>query len=151
MAKIYETKDDFQRDMLDQQAGELHLKSEKQASSGMGWLVASSIPLFFERRPRWLDYIATALSVFGLVDLVQSWRTRSRAHDLELERERMGPQHIMLPADTLPPGVSAQLPIIQPAKEDCAPCKHKKMAGAVKPKSLADYAEKLSDPNAVQR
>jgi hypothetical protein len=137
MAKIYETQDDFERDKLREQAKDLRLKSEKQVTSGMGWVIVSTIPSLFSRRPAWLDYLATLVGIVGIIDLVRSWGTSSKAHDLELQRERLGPGVVVLPPR------ADEVALAGAQKDDCGACKHTKLANA--PKSPLDYVEKVAD------
>lgn len=138
MAKIYETKEDFQRDVLEAQAKDLRLKSERQASSGLGLIGISFAPSVF-KLPSWLNIAASIAGIVGVIDVVRSWFTGSKAHTLELQRERLGPGQVALPADTASPVV------LMPSEKsiDCG-CKHKKIAEAFKPKTLSDFAEKPS-------
>ena len=141
MAKIYETREDFERDKLAEQAGALRLKAERQSGNGLAWLVASSIPAIFSKRA-WVDFAAAALSIVGITQLVKAWRSGSKAHDLELERERLGPEVIRLPADMLGSAPAHSV------GEECKPCRQQQ---ALKPRSLMDFAHKNTEPTPPER
>lgn len=150
MAKIYETKDDFQRDVLDAQAKDLRLRSEKQASNGLGLIGLSFAPAVF-KLPGWLNIAGSIAGFVGIIDVVRSWFTGSKAHSLELQRDQLGPQRIVLPSEVPLPGttVSEEKPV-HSHTESCG-CKHKKLAGMMAPKSLTDFAEKTTDIANVER
>ena len=140
MAKIYETKEDYERDKLGEQTAGLHLKSSQQSQHGMAIIGTS---LFLDvlnmsmRQARgWLSAVSTFLGVVGVIDMFKGWNTKNRAHDLELQRDRLGPQQVILPAD-----------VAEPQKEgDCLPCALKKKFGEATPqKTLAEYAQKPVD------
>ncbi|NBX03255.1 MAG: hypothetical protein EBR02_04180 [Alphaproteobacteria bacterium] len=130
MAKIYETKDDFKRDKLDEQAKNLRLRKSEQGNSGMTLLGGSFLAeIYHARSPEtrgWLATVGSIMGIVGMIEIVRSWMTGSKAHDLELERERMGPQHVVLPAGAAP-------------DKDCAPCMLK--TGRIEPKTLAEHAQ----------
>lgn len=98
MAKIYETKEDFERDKLKEQA--LRLRGDANAQSGFGaaltgiavWLESMNYGKELTRgvRSTALSIASTATGVIGIIEIVRSWFTHSKAHDLNLERERMG-------------------------------------------------------------
>lgn len=147
MAKIYETKEDFQRDVIEAQAKDLRLRSERQASSGLALIGLSFIPSVV-RVPRWIEFVATVTGIVGAIDVVRSWFTGHKARDLEMHRERMGPGHLVLPAE-----MAAGLSVVHaPQKhEECSACRHKKMTDALKPKTLGEYADKQADITPVQQ
>jgi len=93
MAKIYETKEDFERDKLKEQAGRLNNESLKQSGFGVS-LIAISLMLdnWFSKTKHQTALLAstTVLSVVGAIEIVRSWFTHSKARSLNLERERMG-------------------------------------------------------------
>ena len=98
MAKIYETKEDFERDKLDEQAKDLHIKSGDQFISGVATGALGSI-IHFVFRNRVSGAASVVLNVFGAFGMVKSFFTLRSAHDLERQRERMGPDTIVLPHD----------------------------------------------------
>jgi hypothetical protein len=106
MAKIYETKDDFVRDKLHEQSSDLRLEAEKQSHASSTFLVASGIAEMFRlskpEKRGWLSYVSWAAIAGSVISMIQSWGTASKAHNLELEADRMGPQRIVLPADVAP-------------------------------------------------
>ena len=107
MAKIYETKDDYQKDVIKDQVKDLRLEASRQSGWGATWIGGSFLTdLWREKgiiRGRGPGLVSAALSVFGIVDIVRSWMTSSKAHTLELQRERMGPSTVVLPPDALSP------------------------------------------------
>ncbi len=98
MAKIYETKEDFERDKLKEQA--LRLRGDANSQSGFGaalagiaiWLENVNIGKEASRgvRSTGLSIASTVAGVVGVVEMVRSWFTHNKAHNLTLERERMG-------------------------------------------------------------
>lgn len=117
MAKIYETSDDYQRDKLADQAKDMRLKAEKQATNGLALIGLSFAPAVF-KLPSWLHTVASVTGLIGMFDVVRSWMTGHRAHDLELERERMGPQHVVLLEQPKPEAAHAH--------GECHACRHSK-------------------------
>ena len=140
MAKIYETKEDYAKDVLKDQAKDLHLKSEKQAGWGSSLILLNFfVDLLHARGARvssLVQTVAGALGFVGIFKFVQSWMTGGKARDLEMQRERLGPEIAILPPDITPANT--------PEKE-CAPCKMKRYAAALGPTSLMDQAVKGED------
>lgn len=98
MAKIYETKEDFERDKLKEQAAALDNKALRQ--SGFG-IAITAVGLFLHNlnlgkiiekgKSSTALYVSyTIASIVGIVEVARSWFTASKSHDLKLERERMG-------------------------------------------------------------
>ena len=145
MAKIYETKEDFQKDALESQAKDLRLKAAHQAGTGSAMIGTNFfIDLWQARRGGGSGLIALASSLLGIVGVVQvvkSFFTDHKAHDLELQRERMGPTRIVLPPDVMLPG---DVP-----EKDCG-CKHKRHA-ASGPTSLIEQAQKTDSTSQVRQ
>jgi len=134
MAIRYDTPEDFERDKLKEQALQQRLVAEKQSGLGMTFIGGSFIADYYQaRKPQtrgWLSYLSAGLGILGIIDTVRSWFTSNKAHNLELERERMGPQMVVLP-DGMNMGQDAS----------CG-CSH---ASKHAPKSHADYALKSAD------
>jgi hypothetical protein len=72
--------------------------------------------------------------------MVKSWITGSKAHDLELQRERLGPAQVVLPQE---------LAMAAEPEKECAPCKLKKFGELHQPKTLAEHAEKTPDSGII--
>ena len=139
MAKIYETQEDFTRDKLAEQAGAMHLKSAQQSEKGVAMIATSFfvdvLNMSMARSRSWLSAVGTFLGIVGMVDVFKGWSTKNKAHDLDMQRERMGPQRIVLPPDVAPE-----------LEKDCAPCALKNtFADRAGQKTLAEYAEKPLD------
>lgn len=93
MAKIYENKEDFERDKLKEQSGRLNNEALKQGGFGVSLVALSAIlSNWFSntRHKTALAFTTIALDVVGVVEVVRSWMTHSKARDLKLEHERMG-------------------------------------------------------------
>ena len=132
MAKIYETREDFERDKLKDQSKDLRIKEHSQSSLGITMVGTSlALDLFRMARPSpgWLRIASNVLSIGGLIEIVRSWFTSSKAHSLELERDRMGPERIVLPAE------------MTGAEKECHTCPDKRYAH-IEPRSHGDYAAK---------
>lgn len=103
MAKIYETKEDFQRDVLKEQAHRLRHQAHSQDRASWlmmaGGMVASLWNVTKRRSSAFLSFASTFLYISAVVELVRAWRTESKAHDADLERERLGPGQVALPPD----------------------------------------------------
>jgi len=132
MAIRYDTPEDFERDKLKEQALRTHLAAEQQARSGLGWLIISSIPSLFNNVPRWVRWTADVMGVVGIIGVVRSWFTTSKAHNLELERERLGPQMVVLPDGAA-------------ARDVSCGCSLKSYTDWQEPKTHMDYAAKSMD------
>ena len=150
MAKIYETKEDFQRDVLKDQAADLRLKSSEQNATGLAYLSGSVLVDLWNRGRQsasaGLSIVSGALFIASIVNWVKSWRTSSRAHDLELERERLGPQAVVLPAE------QASSLSAQQAHHDheCKTCKHR-LGRLMKAQSHVEHAQRVDDANQLTR
>ena len=140
MAKIYETKEDFERDKLKEQAGRLNNESLKQSGFGVS-LIAISLMLdnWFSKTKHQtaLAVSTTVLGVVGAIEIIRSWLTHSKARDLNLERERMGHgTEIHLFNDAPQQGLNI-------AMSDEKPCCDKpKYAQNIQPTSLLEQAAK---------
>ena len=134
MAKIYETKEDFAKDALKDQAKDLRLKASRQAGTGSSLIIAD----FFVQMLRASGTIKSGLvgiagsvmGIGGVVQIIRSWFTDSKAHDLEMKRERLGPETIVLPPD---------MPLNDTPEKDCG-CKFKKFSNIINPTSLTEQA-----------
>lgn len=154
MAKIYETQKDFEQDKLDEQSKGLHIKSGDEFIEGVGIGAVGSIASYFSKS-RAVALLSSALNLVGIGFMIKSFFTRSKANDLELERDRLGPQHIVLPPDMpesdnlatvrswFPTAASVNFVENQdnPPEKDCG-CPHKHG-----PKSLLEHALTSSDPS----
>lgn len=111
MAKIYETHQDFERDKLTEQiSGEKH---RAHAHDSMGWMALTGSFMLGawnaakETPSRLLSVLSTALVVGSVVEWVNAWRSNRHAHELQLERERLGPARVVLPPEDVE---SVQMP-----------------------------------------
>ena len=140
MAKIYETKEDFERDKLKEQASALHMDAERQSHGGLAFaasaLIAESIRSAKPETRGWMTYLSWALIVPAFVQMVRSWFTSTNAHTLDLQHDRMGPERVVLPPDIAPNALEAH--------QECG-CKLKKYAVSA-PTSLLDQAQKTGFP-----
>lgn len=133
MAKIYETSADFEKDKLREQAGELRQRAE--AHNKASWMMLAGALLadlwnITKRVPsRVLSVAGWAMFAGSVIETFKSWQTHSKAHDLELKRERLGPEIAVLP-----PGAEND--------KECG-CKSKH---AVSPKTLLEQAAKTGFP-----
>lgn len=143
MAKIYETQQDFERDMLAEQATGLREKAHKHDGTGWALMLGSVLVDLWNTTRRYssraMSFASGVLAVAGIIEWIQGWRTHSRAHDLDLQRERLGPGMIVLP----PPEGQALA-----QDEECQACKLKSHRHARLRKTPLDFAEKQpDDPN----
>jgi hypothetical protein len=110
MAKSYDTKEDLQRDVLEHQAKDLRLKASKQLGTGAALLIINLVSdLLRARTDLWkarkassyglLGLVSELLGIAGGIKIFESFSTSHKAHDLELQRERMGPAKIVLPPE----------------------------------------------------
>ena len=138
MAKIYETREDFKKDKLTEQAHALRTQAHQQDSLGFSMMAGSFLAGMFNsaraQTSKGLAFLETVLAIGAVVEWIQAWRTGSRAHDLELQRDRMGPTEVVL----LDGDVSAKA---KPAK-DCKPCDAKSFAGGYKLRKHTEHAAK---------
>lgn len=143
MAKRYDTPEDFQKDVLKDQAAHLRQGASNQALSGFSWMIMSAIPEWIRAaKPEgrgWLSAVSMGMNIIGIAKVVQSWFTGSKAHTLELERERMGPEQIILPSEM--GGMSNM-----GGHESCNECKLKKHTNHIHPHSLIDQATREQGP-----
>jgi len=143
MAVIYETKEDFEKAKLSEQAKDLHLKASHEGWFGMtligGGLVADNYNLRKETYSGKLAWLGGFLQLFGLVEAVKSFFTSSKARDREHELQRMGPQVFAMPRESF---VGANI------LEMDAPTKifaqNIQPTGAIDQRSLFEHAEKPS-------
>lgn len=145
MAKIYQTHKDYERDQLDKQAMDLRLAASSEARTGSALFAGSLLLDLLNTAKGGMRHVLTivsgALFIGSIVEAVKSWRTNSRAHDLELERQRLGPAQVVLPADMHAPG---EMEPTAPTKASC--CKSKRIQEALAGKTLLEHAEKPVDP-----
>jgi hypothetical protein len=106
MAKIYETKDDYTKDVLKDQSRDMRLTASRQGERGLGWLGVSFILDLFNARSQnpkgWVRTVAGVTGLLGVIDVVRSFVTDHKVHNLELQKEQLGPQTVVLPPDTMP-------------------------------------------------
>ena len=134
MAKIYETKEDFERDKLTEQAKNLRLSASHEAGWGAVLISGSFLTDLLTKSTGGWRVLSSALSVMGIIEAIKSLFTGSKAHTLELERDRMGPAKVVMPPDT----------VIEEHK-DCH-CHSKLHKHAVSPKTLLEQAERTGLP-----
>lgn len=149
MAKIYENRVDFERDVLDDQVARLRHKQSRETTAslsflGMG-LVGDAVRLSLRAGSsvgKVLGFASAVAFITGVVEMIRSWHTGSKAHDAEMAREKLGPATVALPADLSVP--SAELP-----DAACKPCDLKRFGDAAQPKTLMEYA--MQSPEAGPR
>jgi len=136
MAKIYETKEDFERDKLKEQSGRLWQNALVQSGTAMGLAAASLVTEFIRReKPETrggLRWVSGILAITGIVEQVRSWTIQGKARNLELQTERMGPETTIIPAD---------VPNMDMNPKDCG-CKIKPYKRLLGPRTLLEQAEK---------
>lgn len=139
MAKIYETHKDFERDKLKDQARDMREVSNSQGYLGTTLFAAGWITRLYNeaaRAPRgWVNTLSWALEVVGLVGMVKSWFTSHKAHDLAMQRDRLGPEHVVLPPEM---GAAQQ-------QQDCTSCAVKELLSSGS-RSPREFAETPGDP-----
>lgn len=130
MAIIYETQKDFEQDKLKEQSKDLYLKSANEVGTGLASaLLGSVVSSVNTKNSTGLGFVSSALNIIGVVQVVRSFFTASKAHNLQLERERMGSQTVVLPPDA--PDIG------------CQSCSGKaKHSQAIQPTTLLEQAEK---------
>lgn len=138
MAIIYETQQDFERDKLKEQSKNTYTKSLEQAVIGSGAFIVGL--LIDEANPKknnilWLASLA--LMVGGGVQGIRSMFTAGKAHSLQLEKDRLGPQTVIFPPDV---PVASDMPVAGSNSEKAC-CAGNKCHN-VKPTSLLEQAEK---------
>jgi len=139
MAKIYETKEDFEKDVIKNQAKDLRLEASRQVSTGFFLSGAGLFTDILRLRKvidnRW-GLLSQAFSVIGLIDIVRSFFTDHKARDLELQRQRMGPETIVIPPDAL------QQELKTDGIDPSCGCPLKRYSSALAPTSLIEQAMK---------
>jgi hypothetical protein len=141
MAKRYDTQEDFQRDVLKDQAQNLRLSAERQSGWGATLVGMSFLGDLLNSGPvkrGWLGVASSVVGIIGIIESVRAWFTHSKAHNLELERERLGPEQIVLPSEMGGHSADAAL----------TPCEKKKFADAVNAQSLMEQAAREQAPMA---
>ncbi len=135
MAVIYETKEDFERDKLKDQVKDVSLHGERQASLGLASVIGGTIvDTINTKRTGGLRLASIALNVVGIVEIVKSMFTASKAHDLRLKHERMGPQVSVIPSDS-------EIPTMEPAR-----CCNRKHTANIQPTTLIEQAQRPEEP-----
>lgn len=142
MAKIYETQKDFEQDKLKDQAADMNLKAGSQAILGMSSMVLGSVINDYNtKQTGGLKFASLALIAVGAIEFVRSLFTGSKASDLTLKKERLGP-----PVVVLPPEMGGST-IVDSAQLDNPSCGCKlKHTQAVQPKTLLEQAVKSEIP-----
>ena len=137
MAKIYETKEDFERDKLTEQAQQLRNDANSQSQIGGAASTGGLATLIVKNQheSKWISFAAFGLITYGLIESIRSWFTAGKAHTLELERDRMGPAKVIMPPD---------IAVVEEHK-DCQ-CHSKLHKHAVSPKTLLEQAERSGFP-----
>jgi hypothetical protein len=132
MAIIYETQTDFEREKLKDQSKDVYMQSASQGGTGLAALVVSSvIDRFNSNDSKALHLAGWAAAIFGGVKIIQSFFTAGKAHNLELQKERLGPQTVVFPPDV-------QSGVENGGKECCG----KRKYADIKPTSFREQAEK---------
>lgn len=136
MAIIYETQKDFERDKLKDQARNMSFKSSEQMGNA---LAASLLGVFIDsantKKSVGLNIVSGALAAVGIVELVHSLISRSKARDLRLQHERMGPQTVILP-----PEIPAAVNVMQTMNDKA--CCGKRYSQTIQPATLLEHAAK---------
>lgn len=118
MAKIYESRDDFERDKLKEQAAQQKYNALWHTANASGFIgLGAALHLLNAKKPRdWITWVGFASIGAGVFEMIKSWFTSSKAHTLELQRDRLGPETIVLPPDMAPPqgGEKRYLQSVQP-------------------------------------
>ncbi|MEZ5691779.1 MAG: hypothetical protein R3D71_08970 [Rickettsiales bacterium] len=160
MATVYETQKDYEQNKLKEQASKLNYKAESQFSTGaVSGLVGVAVDNYNLRKASpstGLSWAASILNIVGIIQVVRSFLTRNRAHDLSLERERMGP-HSYIKLDrgghtfnVEDPALATNLSL-KNKDSDCKGCDKKEFAdnslkkGDIKSKTLSEHAEKSGE------
>lgn len=149
MAKIYETKEDFQRDQLNEEAAHLRLKASHQnhtaATFIVGSLFADVIRMGKPETRNWLGWVSWAATFGAIVEWVRGWKTSSKAEDVERHARVLGPERVVLPPDVM---MDTPPIIVMAADKPCAPCKTKPFSQSIASKTLAEHAaEQTLDPS----
>lgn len=138
MAKIYQTPADLERDTLKDQVHQKSAEGLSQSVTAGNFLFGAILSEWIrERKPDtrgWMSYLTWGAILVGAVQMVKSWMTFSKAHNLQLERERLGPENVVYPPD---------MPQSQPAMLCCQGKSH---AAAVGAKTLLEHAQKTDVP-----
>ncbi|MEK6747177.1 MAG: hypothetical protein AABY33_09140 [Pseudomonadota bacterium] len=138
MAIIYETQTDLEREKLKDQSTDVYIKSAEQAATGMTSVVLGSLINDFNNKDSGAMRLASlAASVFGAVKVVQSLFTANKAHNLKLEKERLGPQTIVFPPDGHTSSGSSMAVV---GEKPC--CEKGNCDRNIQPKTLLEQAEK---------
>lgn len=137
MAIIYETKEDFERDTLKEQSKSTYTQSLEQFSGGaVAVMVGSLIDDYNPKKNNVLWLASVALMIGGGIQAIRSMFTASKAHNLKLEKERLGPQTVVFPPDV---PVASDMPVAGSNVEKAC-CSGK--CHNVKPTTLLEQAEK---------
>lgn len=150
MAKIYENRVDFERDVLDDQVARLRHKQSRESNASLSFLgmgLAGDLIRATLRAGsnvgKVLGFASAVAFITGVVEMIRSWHTGSKAHDAEMAREKLGPATVALPAELSVP--STELP----DAAACKPCDLKRFGDAAQPKTLMEYA--MQSPEAGPR
>lgn len=142
MAVIYETKEDFEKAKLSEQAKDLHLKASHESGFGMSLIGANFILEYFSRYaknyPSLMRVGGNILGLLGVVESVKSFFTSSKARDREHELERMGPQVFAMPHEDFNPAIADFGAPSKVFTQTIQP------TSAIDPRSLFEHAEKPS-------
>jgi hypothetical protein len=140
MAKIYENRVDFERDVLDDQVARLRHKQSLESNAGLSFLGMGLVSDLVRAGLRAgssvgkvLGFASVVAFITGVVEVLRSWHTGSKAHDAEMAREKLGPAHVALPADL-------SVPSVEVPEAPCKPCDLKRFGDAAQPKTLMEYA-----------
>lgn len=142
MTVIYETKEDFEKAKLSEQAKDLHLKASHEGGFGMALIGMNFIMDHYSRyikNPTMMKLGGSILGILGIVESVKSFFTSSKAHDREHELERMGPQTFAMPREAFVGASISDLDV--PTKSFS---QNIQPTGTIDPRSLFEHAEKPS-------
>lgn len=138
MAIIYETKTDYEREKLKDQSNNTYMQAASQGATGMASVIVGSLIHDFNNKDSGaMRLMGNVANIFGIIKVVQSFMTGNKAHNLKLERDRLGPQNIVYPPDV---PLAADMPVAgsNVEKACCAGSK----CHNVKPTTLLEQAEK---------
>lgn len=161
MAKIYTDEKSHQKDIIAEQAQSMNAKSSNESGLGVALALAGSLihnynlesAIKDNKYSRWIGWVAGALSIAGVFEVVKSYFTYRDANKLELEHQRMGPQEIIVIPEQKDTQTHIVMPIIQahtvqaaePSAEELAVNSFAasiERAAAIEPRTLMEHAEK---------
>ena len=150
MAKIYQTKEDLQRDVVDKQVQRVKnhgiLEFCSASFNGFISLFASdwnkSLKLAGKEKSWILTGVTIGTALMAGFDAVKSFLSYRKVHDLALQQEQLGPERIVLPPE--PQAVHEQ------AHEQLKSfLDHVQKAPPIEATSLMEQAERLATEHSI--